>query len=373
MACGSRGRSRPHAIRASSRSTRQVPLRTQGVVIAGTVIMALMIVAGCSPASSAAHADPTTTDSSAASSRSPATAVAGPTAAAGPASAARRSGTSSAAGGPFLTSVSPNGRYFLDQDRRPYLVFGDSPWSMAIDLSNSDTQWYFQQRRQQGFNSVLFSAFGGEGSGGSDSEYFTTFDGIAPFIDGDLTQYNEPYWRRLDGKIAIAQREGFTVFLYVMDTFGENGTFAQWDVDHTPEHDYRVARDYCSFVANRYRGASNVVYMLGGDYDNHLPLLYAGGMDRMMKGCADSIKMAAPDKLLSIQLTGYPQSNSFDYFGWITRPDFSFVYNIIPAMTRRYRATTTRGPHRQRHVRRCTWKGRTRARTTKNGRTARRR
>ena len=75
------------------------------------------------------------------------------------------------------------------------------------------------------------------------------------------------------------------------------------------------------------------VYMLGGDYDNYLPNLYAGGMDKMMRACADSIKAAAPDKLLSIQLTGFPQSNSFDYPGWTTRPDFCSCTPTTRAMT----------------------------------------
>jgi len=293
--------------------------------------MVMTVLAGCTTQSSVGRADAGTTGGSATnpSGASPPTGNA-------PATVTRQTGARPTrplgpGESPFMTTISADGRYFLDQSGQPYLVYGDSPWSMAIDLSNADAEWYFQQRHQQGFNSVLFSAFGGEGSGGGDSENFTTFDGVAPFVDGDLTRYNEPYWERLDGKIALAEKYGFTVFLYVMDTFGENGTFAQWDADHTPEHDYRVARDYCAFVAGRYKESPNVVYMLGGDYDNDQPNLYAGGMDTMMKDCADSIKATAPDTLLSIQLTGFPQSNSFDYPGWTTRPDFSFVYSYNPS------------------------------------------
>src|SRR6478752_896562 len=33
-------------------------------------------------------------------------------------------------GSPFVTSVSPNGRYFLDQYGKPLLVHGDSPWAL---------------------------------------------------------------------------------------------------------------------------------------------------------------------------------------------------------------------------------------------------
>lgn len=248
---------------------------------------------------------------------------------------------------PFVTSVSSNGRQFLDQTGQPLLVHGDSPWSMAIDISNSDADWYFQQRQSQGFNAALFSAFGGEGTGGSDSVNFKTYDGVAPFVNGNLSSYNATYWSRLDGKIQSAQQHGITVFLYVMDTFGENSTFVEYDQDHSPSGTFPVTANYCSFVANRYKNSPNVVYMLGGDYDNYIPGLYGGDMDRMIQACAGAIKTAAPSKLLSIQLTGFPQSNSFDYSGWTTRPDFSFTYTYNPsydATLRGYNHTWAAGP-----------------------------
>jgi hypothetical protein len=33
-------------------------------------------------------------------------------------------------GPPFVTSVSPSGRYFLDQYGTPILLKGDSPWAL---------------------------------------------------------------------------------------------------------------------------------------------------------------------------------------------------------------------------------------------------
>ena len=208
-------------------------------------------------------------------------------------------------GQPFLASISSNGRYFLDQQSNPYMAMGDSPWGLAMDISIADSDWYFQQRQAQGFNCVLFSAMGGEGSGGVDDNHYNTFDGIPPFAGDDLNVYNEPYWARLDAKMALAEQYGFTVFLYVMDTFGEHSRFAQWDFDNTPQHDYRVAYNYSYFVANRYKSAPNVVFMLGGDYDDWIPGTYSGGMDMMLGRCADAIRDAAPGKLMSIQLTGF--------------------------------------------------------------------
>jgi hypothetical protein len=53
-------------------------------------------------------------------------------------------------GPPFVTSVSPSGRYFLDQHGRPLLVNGDSPWALMTRLSPRQARLWFADRREQG-------------------------------------------------------------------------------------------------------------------------------------------------------------------------------------------------------------------------------
>ena len=100
------------------------------------------------------------------------------------------------AGPPFVTSVSPNGRHFLDQYGQPILLKGDAPWSLLTDLSPAQAELYFSTREQQGFNAAIISLLGNPANGGP-SEDGSTYDGIAPFVDGDVPRWNEPYWERV--------------------------------------------------------------------------------------------------------------------------------------------------------------------------------
>ncbi len=63
-------------------------------------------------------------------------------------------------GPPFVTSVSPNGRYFLDQYGRPLLLHGDSPWALMTLLSPQQAQLWFADRQTQGFNAAIISLIG---------------------------------------------------------------------------------------------------------------------------------------------------------------------------------------------------------------------
>ncbi len=116
----------------------------------------------------------------------------------------------------FVSSVSADGRYFEDQYGDPVLVRGDSPWSGMADWSPEQAELYFTDRESNGFNASIMSAIVVPVNGGPSYEG-ATFDGIEPFVDGDITQWNEAYWSRVDDYLRIACRHGNTVFLYPMD------------------------------------------------------------------------------------------------------------------------------------------------------------
>ena len=66
-----------------------------------------------------------------------------------------RGGQATRQGPPFVTSVSPGGRYFLDQHGRPILVKGDSPWSLMTKLSPQQARRWFADRQTQGFTAAI--------------------------------------------------------------------------------------------------------------------------------------------------------------------------------------------------------------------------
>ena len=57
----------------------------------------------------------------------------------------------------FPLHVDSSKRYLVDAAGKPFLLHGDSAWSLIADLSTADAEQYLEDRRQKGFNTVLVS------------------------------------------------------------------------------------------------------------------------------------------------------------------------------------------------------------------------
>src|SRR5271168_2168197 len=51
-----------------------------------------------------------------------------------------------------------NARILVDQNNRPFLMVGDSPQSLIVNLSAADAAFYLADRATNGFNTVLVDA-----------------------------------------------------------------------------------------------------------------------------------------------------------------------------------------------------------------------
>src|SRR5262245_64309253 len=102
----------------------------------------------------------------------------------------------------FPLTMGPNNRYFVDQNGVPFLVNGDSPQALLVNLSPSDMNFYMTTRASQGFNAIIVDVLAETYTGGNANG--TTYDGIAPFTSGsspfdyDLSTPNPAYFARLD-------------------------------------------------------------------------------------------------------------------------------------------------------------------------------
>ncbi|MCT7291176.1 glycoside hydrolase family 140 protein [Rhodococcus pyridinivorans] len=239
----------------------------------------------------------------------------------------------------FVSSVSADGRYFEDQYGDPVLVRGDSPWSGMADWSPEQAELYFTDRESNGFNASIMSAIVVPVNGGPSYEG-ATFDGIEPFVDGDITQWNEAYWSRVDDYLRIACRHGNTVFLYPMDGWNLTHVFAST----TPEEAFEYGRRF----AQRYAEFPNIVWMTGGDYSPEAEDLAAGAeSDLVLHAMLDGIRDAGSDAPFTIQL-GWDKLLSTDHPFWEPVVDWNFVYTYAPtyqAVLQAYeRADGTRDP-----------------------------
>lgn len=224
-------------------------------------------------------------------------------------------------GPPYVTYASPSGRYFLDQYGKPLLVKGDSPWALMTKLSPVQAELWFMNRQEHGFNAAIVSLIGSIENGGP-SDDGSTFDGLRPFTDGNILNWQEPYWQRVTAYLRMAADHGITVFLYPIDGWTIGRSFVPESIEQ--------CHSYGRKVAERFRDLPNAVWMSGGDYIPATKDLARGSdvdhcIDAMMRG----IREAGDGRPFSIQLAG-EKSISNDNTYWANRVDWNFVYTYYP-------------------------------------------
>jgi len=162
----------------------------------------------------------------------------------------------------FPLKVAPNGRYLEDSAGRPFLVKGDTAWSLIAELKLEDVDIYLRDRRSRGFNTVLVSLI---------EHYFATnapanADGDAPFLSpGRLDTPNEAYFAHADRVIQRAYEEGFLVLLapcYAGAGGGREGWYQEMLANGVD-----TLREYGRYVGRRYRRFPNIVWVENGDYN----------------------------------------------------------------------------------------------------------
>lgn len=151
--------------------------------------------------------------------------------------------------------VSPNGRYFVDQDGKPFFYLGDTCWLLFQRLNRQEVDEYLNDRAAKGFTVIQAYVIRGLGQRHPDSNSSLRLDG--PFIDRDPSRPNEAYFRNVDYVINRANELGLVVGLVVAKS---------WHVvDHREKvFDEKNAHDFGKFLGNRYKNNA-VMWFTGGD------------------------------------------------------------------------------------------------------------
>ena len=215
----------------------------------------------------------------------------------------------------YVTAVSGNGRYFVDQNGSPILVRGDSPWSMFTDLSSSQMDFYLANRAGYGVNVLLVSMVGSVANG-APNDNGATYDGVLPFTGGDPTVFNSTYWSRMDSYIGKARDLGITLLIYPMD--GWNCTFAGTVFDPGGVTNTQC-QTYGNTLATRYASYPNIIWAFGGDYNEDSTI------NARFNACLTGIRAAGDTAPVTIQLDP-EKSLSDDSTFWEPKVDWNFVY-----------------------------------------------
>ena len=205
----------------------------------------------------------------------------------------------------FVTRVSRNGRYFLDQLGDPILVKGDSPWAILVNASPAQMDSYVATRRSQGFNTVLVSLLGNTANGGP-GDNGRTYDGKLPFVRGNPRHLANAYWDRVAHFLRECRSRGITVMAYPIDGWTGTADLRRRGavvVDDDREGVRQGRRD-------PPHGFRNVIWSVGGDYPS-------GGnpaADARMNAVLAGLRAGGMDRINTIQFT--PNETSLDSSYW---------------------------------------------------------
>jgi hypothetical protein len=132
-----------------------------------------------------------------------------------------------AAGPAFPVKAGENGRSLVDQKGQPFLVAGDSAWSLIVQPREEDIDRYLEVRAKKGFNSLIVNLI--------EHKFCTrppqTRAGVAPFEKaGDFSTPNSDYFDFAHRVVQKANDCGIAVWLcpaYLGFGGGDEGWFRE--------------------------------------------------------------------------------------------------------------------------------------------------
>ncbi|HTO53816.1 MAG TPA: DUF4038 domain-containing protein [Myxococcota bacterium] len=221
----------------------------------------------------------------------------------------------------YPLQVGSSNRYLVDQSGTPFLITGDSPQALIVNVSQSDAASYLSDRQKRGFNAVWVNLLCATFTGGRENG--STFDGVLPFnsyldpVTPDLTQPNPDYFARVDEIVRMAAERGL---LLILDP-AETGSYLRVLQANGPD----AVRAYGAYLGTRYRGFDNILWMSGNDFHTDP----GSGDDQLVQALAAAIRQQSPGQLQTVELN--PRvSNSLDDESWRPFIDFNASYSYTP-------------------------------------------
>jgi hypothetical protein len=176
-----------------------------------------------------------------------------------------------------LLHISPNKRYLMDANDKPFYLVGDTAWTLVPGLTVSQANDYFHTRASQGFNAVLMDAdvqmgaspVGAPERGPADANGNKPFNGTlgnGTFdvstlpTSGDTTSTAAKYWANVDAIVTAAANNGIQIIFDVYDDYNP------WFGNDTSPNSVAKLQAYGEFLGGRYVFFDNIIWMIGNDY-----------------------------------------------------------------------------------------------------------
>ncbi|MDH7571657.1 MAG: DUF4038 domain-containing protein, partial [Armatimonadota bacterium] len=125
--------------------------------------------------------------------------------------------------------VSQNGRYFVDEEARPFFYLADTAWLLFQRLNRDELEEYLHDRVNKGFTVIQSYVVRGLGTRLPDGN--VSILGEGPFVERDPMRPNEGFFRHMDHVVGRANELGLYMGLVVAKS---------WHVNEHPERVFNV-------------------------------------------------------------------------------------------------------------------------------------
>lgn len=158
----------------------------------------------------------------------------------------------------FPLRVEDGRRYLVDASGRPFLVTGDTAWSLIAQLRTEDVDRYLDDRKTRGFNAVLVSLLESTYASKAPANIY----GERPFLRArDFSTPNEAYFAHADKVIRKAADRDLLLFLTpAYFGYSNDGWY-----DALAANGPAKLEQYGRYLGQRYGACANIVWVIGGD------------------------------------------------------------------------------------------------------------
>lgn len=195
-------------------------------------------------------------------------------------------------------NISENRRFFSDHDGKPFFWLSDTGWLLFNRLTREEADRYLADRQQKGFNVVqvmvvqalrTVNAYG-------DSALTNHDLGRPKVTDGSTFEDSEEYdyWDHVDYVVGKAAERGIKIGMVpIWGNAVKNGKTSA-----------AQARAYARFLALRYRGRPNVVWINGGDIQGDV-------VPEVWEAIGSTLRTEDPNHLITFHPFGRMQSSKW--------------------------------------------------------------
>jgi len=153
-------------------------------------------------------------------------------------------------------------RHLVDATGQPFLIVGDSAWSLLTQVTAEDAELYLTHRHAKGFNAVLVNLLEHRFADHAPANVY----GDGPFkLEGDFSLPNDRYFDHAERVMRLATAKGFLLLLapaYTGAGGGDDGWYRQMEACGPDK-----LRDYGRYVGKRFGDLKNIVWVNVGDYN----------------------------------------------------------------------------------------------------------